>query len=484
MGDNIITLSFDKTYKVPLKVGDWCQVYGEKYYLNALPKIKKVSNVLYEYTVVMQAEYYNLQKTNFLGYGLDNELRKVKHSLTGTPDDFVYLLLQNANRNGGGWEKGTVVGGAAQTMTFDSENCLSVLERIAKQFGTEWYVEGKKISLDARQKDRGQTFRFGRNKGLKEINQEDLPDTGIVTRLYARGGNKNIPGDYRDYSDRLLMTGGIDFVEKNAAKYGIIEGSQVFEDIFPRRTGKVTSTFTGSPFIFTDTSIDFDVNAQLLPGLSAKVTFNTGQLAGYTFDIGQFLNGPKTFTILKNKDEKQLDVPSDLLRPEIGDEYVLVDIKMPESYVTAAEAELKAAAESMLNTVSEAQQKFTVITDPIYLRKKKLVITPGDLIWVYDQDLEINRRIRVTGVVRRFEDEYDYNLTLADGVSTSPNKDWDSGISNNSRDISNINDRLNNRSSENNFVGTVILADIKQTSDTSGMFPLYVDASGMVYKKV
>jgi hypothetical protein len=68
------------------------------------------------------------------------------------------------------------------------------------------------------------------------------------------------------------------------------------------------------------------------------VVFNTGQLAGYTFEINRYNNATKTITINKNKDEKTLDIPSDLLHMQIGDEYVLVDIVMPQSYISNAES--------------------------------------------------------------------------------------------------------------------------------------------------
>lgn len=484
MGDNLITLQFDLNTSVNFAIGDWCTVYGENYFLNQIQPIKKISARRYQYTLVMQSEYYDLSKVQFMFYDASNELKEGVFSLMGNPDTFIDLLIKNANRLSAGWTKGAVIGGPYVNMTFNSENCQTVLGRIAQQFGTEYFIQGKKIHLDKRAVDRGITLRQGKDRGLYEIDRQPISDSVVVTRLYAFGSDKNLLPDYRNYSTRLLMTDGVLYVEENTDKYGLIERTQVFEDIFPHRTGKVTAVNAGDPFIFVDTSMDFDVNDYLLPGVSAKVTFNTGQLSGYTFDINSYSDGTKTFRINKNKDEKALDVPSNLFRPSIGDEYVLVDIFMPQTYIDKAEADLKTAALNLLNTISDPQQQLSIVVDPAYFRKKKLTIDIGDLIWITDVALGIDKRIRVTAFTRDFEDEYKYQFTLADAVSTSPTQDWYGGISNNSRDISYLDQRLNNRSSENNFVGDVIMADIPTTGDTTGMYQLYVDGNGKVYRKI
>ena len=484
MGDNIINLQFNLNRLVQFKIGDHCTVYGENYYLNALPNIKKESTVLYEYTLAMQSEYYDLSKAQFLFYDGNNQLKEGVFSLMGNPDTFVDLLIKNANRIGAGWTKGTVINGPYVNMSFNSESCLAVLSRVSEQFGTEYFIKGKKITLDKRLVDRGITLRQGKDKGLYDIERQNFSDSNVITRLYAFGSSQNLPPDYRNYAQRLRMTGGIFFLEKNTDKYGIVESTQVFEEIYPHRTGKVTAVNAGNVFTFKDSSLDFNVNNQLLPGVSAKVVFNTGQLSGYTFDIQSFNNITKEFTVLKNKDEKAIDVPSTIFRAAIGDEYVLVDIQMPQTYIDAAEAALKTAAQDLLNTYSEPLVQLVVTCDPAYFRRKSITVDIGDLVWITDANLEINKRIRITSFTRNFDDEYTYQLTLSDAVSSGPIQDLSNGVSNNARDISDINSRLNNRNSENNFVGEVIMADIPSTTDTTGMFAVFVDGSGKLFKKL
>ncbi|MBC9913191.1 hypothetical protein [Chitinophaga varians] len=484
MGDNMVTLQFSLNRAVAFKLGDFCSVYGENYFLNDVPTEKKVSTYRYEYTLTMRSEYFDLSKVQFMDYDTAENVRSGVFSLMGNADTFMDLLIKNANRVGAGWTRGTVIGTSYQNMTFNSESCLTVLGRLAQQFGTEYSIEGKKISLDKRQVDTGVTLRQGKDKGLYDITRKNFSDSRVITRLYAFGASTNLPPDYRNYAGRLLMTGGIQYLEKNTSKYGVIEAAKVWDDIYPHRTGKVTAVNAGNVFTFKDAAIDFNVNDQLLPGVSAKVTFNTGELAGYTFDIQKFDNIAKEFTILKNKDEKAVDVPSAIQRPAIGDEYVLVDIKMPQTYIDAAEAALKTAAQDVLNAQSEPLIEFDMTCDPAYFRKYNLTPNIGDLIWVVDANLEINKRTRVTSFTREFEDEYTFKLTLSDGVAVQPVQELYNNTGDNSREISNINQRLNNRTSENNFVGPVVMADIPTITDTTGYNQLFVDANGKVYKKV
>jgi hypothetical protein len=95
--------------------------------------------------------------------------------------------------------------------------------------------------------------------------------------------------------DPVLPGNAQPYIQYNTQVYGVIEQTITFDDIYPHRTGVVTGVDALNPFIFDDTLIDFDVNSYLLPGTSAKVVFNTGQLAGYSFEIkeGGFINATK-----------------------------------------------------------------------------------------------------------------------------------------------------------------------------------------------
>jgi hypothetical protein len=282
------------------------------------------------------------------------------------------------------------------------------------------------------------------------------------------------------------------YIEYNTDKYGLIEQSLVFDDIYPHRTGKVTGVDAANQYKFTDATLDFDINAQLLPGTPARVQFNTGQLAGYSFKIAQngYNSVSKEITILKNDDEKTLDIPSTLLRPAIGDEYVLIDMVMPQSYISAAETLLLQKAQDYLNTYSAPVYSYTVDIDPKWARLNKVQLKYGNVVRVIDADLGIDRMIRIVSVEKKLTDEYAYQITLGEVVSQSLIAQINNNISSNRNGIDNINTSLSGNkllAGENvgDFritQGDLIAPDIPTASNVSGMKQLYIDANGKVWR--
>jgi hypothetical protein len=205
------------------------------------------------------------------------------------------------------------------------------------------------------------------------------------------------------------------YIEKNTDKYGVFESSQSFDTIYPQRTGRVSAVAT--PRIFSDSAIDFNVNDYLLPGTTAKITFNTGLLAGYTFVIASFDHTTKTFTINQNTGEQTTILPTADLLPVVGDTYVLTDINMPDSYINAAEAALLTAAQEYLNANCEPKYKYTVVCDPIYFKRNHLSVKLGQLVTLHDLNLAIDINIRVFGLTRNIRVPSGYTFTLSDFIA-------------------------------------------------------------------
>jgi hypothetical protein len=227
------------------------------------------------------------------------------------------------------------------------------------------------------------------------------------------------------------------YLDQNVALYGVIEHTEIFDDIYPHRTGTVTSVDAGNVFRFYDTSMNFDINAQLLPGLPAKVVFNTGQLAGYEFEISTYNDGTKEFVILKNMDERVLDIPNATIKPGIGDEYVIIDIEMPQTYIDTAENDLLQKALAFLDTKSTPQVSYQLVIDPIYMRDNSYHVTIGDEVWLEDAEFNVLRKIRVVNVTRNLINEYDYQVELADFVSRNPLVQINNALTNQGRNLNN-----------------------------------------------
>lgn len=606
MGSNIATLSFELNAMYNFDIGDYADILGERYYIYKEPVVVKKSKYDYQYALSMENSQYFLRNAQYLFYDHSNILTESDFSLTGTADDFMNLLITNANRIGvKTWVKGGVIASGYKTLTFSREDCLEVLSRLASEFGTEFYIDGNKIHLAKKNNATSHTFMYGRNLGLYSITRE-LADDTVITRLYVFGGTQNLPSDYP--SSRLRLPGGytnlahaiswtvetgnttgdglgslsyintcvmtfdyptspsvgsveiqtrvkggtttsnwsvtsgsvrflinknlmnearavtkdasgnvlaqtpffdiagaanstptdpifltdkaLPFLQKNEQLYGIIEGTLIIEDVYPTRTGTLTAVDGTNFYKFKDTTIDFDINAQLAPGLTPKVAFNSGQLAGYKFEISAFDNTTKEFTILKNKDETALDIPSSTIRPAIGDSYVLIDIIMPSSYVTAAELLLQAKATDYLDTKSVPSYKYVIECDPAYFRKKNIYLNAGDVVRIIDNELAVNKEIRIISVTRSLIDEFQYAVQLSDTIPTGTLQALQSTTLSNSNSLANLNSQVNNNALLNGtFIGTlkikqgtINIEDIEIATDTTLMKKLWIDAQGKVWK--
>jgi hypothetical protein len=349
-------------------------------------------------------------------------------SLTGTISDFIGLVINNANRVfPGKWQSGSIASSDVKTLSFDNEKTLAALQKVCKEFGTEFKISEnhstgvKTLTVGQIGSILGNTFKYGKAKGLYELSRESLSDKNIVNRLYLFGGNKNLPTNYRDYSQRLKISG--DYIEDSASinAFGLIEDVKTFEDIYPNRIGTVTNV--GGTLIFSDSTLDFNLNDSLLEGVSAKIGFNDGGLAGYSFDIKSYNNATKTFTIKAFVDERGFEIPSTTqaaFQIQVGDKYVLTDISLPISYISAAESKLQSEGQAFLDQNKAPHVQYSLVFDEYYFKNLYEnsgivnVFELGDWVNVQDTDLNIDGSSRVTGITRKVLYPYQYSLTISD----------------------------------------------------------------------
>lgn len=284
----------------------------------------------------------------------------------------------------------------------------------------------------------------------------------------------------------ILVHVPLPFIERNMKIYGVIEATEIFDEIYPHRTGTVSAVNLTDVYEFTDAAIDFDVNAYLLPGLTPKVTFNTGQLSGYTFDVQSYDDTFKRFRIQKNGDEKVLDIPSALFKPAIGDQYVITDIEMPTSYVIKAEQDLQKAANAKLIEFSEPQLQYNVTLDPAFVKRVGRNPRIGDLVWIVDAELEVQKKIRITSVTRNIVEDYQYTIELSDLVSPSTIQRIISSTDSNDRNLKDLASSLANNSILNNkVIGTLIFSNMPTTTTMTGFDQVVIEATtGKLHKKI
>src|SRR3546814_669241 len=90
---------------------------------------------------------------------------------------------------------------------------------------------------------------------------------------------------------------------------------------------------------------------------------------------------------------------------------------MPASDITAAENELLSKGQEYYDQNKVPHVRYTAPTDPVFLQKNLISVRPGDYVTIADPDMGIDTDIRVTGIIRDLQQEYSYQLELADTVS-------------------------------------------------------------------
>lgn len=454
-GDETINIIVESPFPQQYEIGDKITVFGRDYTLNRTPVMKKTGMHDFQYTLTFEGAQYDLLRVQ---YELSiettgNTLQDVQgETLTGTLQKFMQVLIANANRVfPGKWSLGACPETEYKTIGFSGENCLAVLQTLCNEFsndGKNEYVEFEIITSGGvntvNMKKVGTvlpyTFKFGRGGGLYMLTRQNVSSSDIVTRLKVYGSDENISFRYR--AKRLCLPGKTkhtSFMEDATlvAKYGVIEGQKVFEAIKPHYDGQITSIDSGNILKFTDTAFPFDLNAKsgeeylyLIPGESPIIHFNTGNLAGYEFEVKEYNHGSHTFTLKSFQDDRGDVFPNEsstAFQFAAGDKYKILGVIYPDSLTNAAEAELQEAAETYYPQISQPRVQYSLSIEKNCLKKivggSDVVIVnafvPGDYIHIVDPDIGVDKHIRIKGFTRDVLNPYQYTLTISDTTKTT-----------------------------------------------------------------
>lgn len=428
-------------------IGDVITVFGRDYRLNRLPKVSKTGMQEYQYDLEFEGIQYDLMRVTYdVNINTtNNQLQDIQgDSLTGDLKRFMEVLISNANRVfPGKWALGVCPEtDGDNTLTFsESDNCLSVLQTLCSEdkFGVEFEIERVNgVYVINIKKTIGQTLPFvleyGKGKGLYSISRENVSSSNIVTRLKVYGSTENITSKYR--ADRLCMYGKdkvSSYIEKAdaVAKYGIFEGRKNF-DIKPTFTGKVSSVVDGDVLSFIDTSFPFDINAKnasgetlyLISGVSAKVHFNSGNLAGYEFEVHAYDHATHKFTLVKQTDDRGNVFPSETspaFQISKNDTYKVLDIAYSRDIEEAAEKKLAEEGNKYYDQNSQPKVQYSVNVTKAFIENKLAlsdgitnVFAPGDYLPIKDDEIGVDKSIRIKSFTRNVLDPYDYSLTISD----------------------------------------------------------------------
>ena len=412
MGDNSLTLYFSLPQHVEIPVGAYCEHDGERYTLMHPESLKMHHTQHFEYTIELEGEQGKMSIWKFRNT-VDGRLR---FSLTAKPHEHLQMLVDNLNRRDSGWTLGACIDSPERVVNYDHAFCRDALAMIAKEFGTEYEIVGKRISLGAVEHDRANALPLSYGKGngfvsgVARTNSEDAVPTEI---LYVQGGERNIdrskygastlhlPVNAAIAYDGAHFEGETGYDAAHARRYrtdekgfavqradrplsSMAEDSVDLTDIYPSRVGTVAEVITANEknhfYDFTDPTIPetLDFEKCLIAGEKMTVIFQSGMLSGREFEVkyAHAASGkkPRRFEIVPQEIDG-MTMPGGVFVPRVGDKYAVFHCMLPQAYIndtatrTGAEWDLLRKAVKHLYSHEDPKFSFTGTLDGIWAKR-------------------------------------------------------------------------------------------------------------------
>lgn len=440
LSEDVVNITITTATPLDLMIGDTTLIYGKKYKLNQLPQITKNGERNYTYELTLEGAQYDLIDVQY-------HLPEDCYGDTFYSDlgGHLEVLMWNISRVYPGlWKLGNYPKDTEYTnFTATEKNCLAALQEHCTNYGVEFEItsDGKTNTLNIKAKagiTHTFTLKYGRGRGLYQLSRTNVNNAGITNRLFIYGGTENLGKNYGHTKLCLpgttRLTSYLEDAESIAA-YGIKENEKNYTNIKPGRIGTVTALGTDK-ITFIDNTM-FDLNAKeadgkttkyLIEGTNAKIKFESGQLAGYEFDLHSYEHGTHKFVINKFQDENGTVFPSETsgaFQISVGDKYSILDIQLPQEYITEAEKDLKEAGTKDFETMTQPQVSYKLaLTEGFFIslwgkEVETEILHVGDFIPIEDEQIGVNKAVRITRIERDLLKRHSYDITLSDTVTKS-----------------------------------------------------------------
>lgn len=444
MAERACTSTFISDVKINFDVFDYIDYRGERFELELLPTVKKISKHQYSYDLNFVSLKYELERCMMRNIvPSDNGIvypTPLVVEFTGTVKYLAERIQAclDAMYGKGVWSI-TLADGVdseEKNISMSNQNCWSALSLVNTEYKLNYFVKGRNVTIGGAEPVVNNVFEYGKGKGLYEIERISDADTGIVTKLRAYGGTRNLDYSYPkkpEWTDSILpvnyalsplrlmlpsfKTDGVtDFVlasNEAIAKYGIREGVITYDDIYPSITGMknsagqaideiksvgVITSETQPTFTVQLYDLGFDLNESYMP--EAQLSMKSGALQGYAFTITKIVkasDGSYTLTLgrntLEEADTDNFTVPNKDWNMKAGDKFVLLNILMPQEYIRAAENRLLERAKEYLAKYSITNYSYNIGVDEIFMARNANFyneIMEGKRLTVNDPEMGID----------------------------------------------------------------------------------------------
>ena len=422
MGERYCIVKLSSSATIPFEIGDYITFRGEKFFLSHIPTIKKVSSFQYDYELRLDSLQIELEWVEFrdlvpadtgVVYPTPLEI-----SFTGSVQYLVERIQAclDAFYGEGVWTITIGVGAVNEekNISISNASCWDALTLVNTEYNLKFFISGRNITISGNPPEVDYTFEYGKGNGLYEIERVSNTDKPIVTKLRVYGSTRNLDASYLAgeswntndsfvlYPLRLMLPsfredGKTDYIlapQSLIDRYGIREASVVFDDIYPtvkgvtnsagQRIDKLKSVTPvtnneAATFEVTLNNLGFDL-VDSFTTETPQLSMKTGTLQGYAFNIqSATLQNDLSWKLVLERntitegDTGNFTVPNIDLNAEAGDEFVLLGITMPQTYIDAAEEELYDRGEQYLSEFSNFDYifKFNIEFDEIFLSENQ-----------------------------------------------------------------------------------------------------------------
>ena len=439
----VVTVNFTTWEFFVLSVGDYVEISGKRFSIRKEYRPKKTDTQKYTYNISFYGREHDMQDLLFCRLNQGEDDLESVFAYDGTPMEMLEKLVANMNRNTDGvtWRAGQAVTGDRKTINFNGLFCWDAAGEIAGAWETEWWLDGEYLNIG--KCEHGERVTLGYMKGLKTglTQNENSNSIKWFTRLIPVGSTKNIDPSKYGYT-HLQLPSRDKYIDLNT-QLGLKEHREeaAFQDIFPHRLGTVSSVRSEEQtntdgeeytvYYIKDKDLPFNPDEYMISEEVIHITFESGDLSGREFECN-WHNGTQEFEIINTYPDENTQIPGGNIIPNIGDTYILTNIRMPDEYYPIAEEQYKQAVDSFLTEYSKDISIYSGNTDYIHVDKNSVPLSLGQRVRLEDaQYFEAGYLdTRITRIERKLGNLSEASIDCSSAVSTSWKSSVDSTLNN------------------------------------------------------
>ena len=438
-----------------IALGNYTDYGGTRYYVTKEPTVRKEHSQLYTVEVDLERSL-GLGRITILANPVDH---RTTFDYTGTATEHLQLIIDCLNAKYEEvelkWTRGAVhCKDTIKHIKYDGDTVLGALQQIRETYETDIFADGETLSLGQEDdKTTALPLAYGKGKGLLSgLERHKHTDDTVPTRLYVTGTKRNMTkGRLTLEKDVILsvdlqsgaierVTGGVptaggrsyyrtdptgQYIAKWSSTDKFFQSSRRFpteatytnEEIYPSHVSTIKSVTKVKDHY--EVNSDFNYDKFRIEGEQMQVVFQTGNLAGRDFDAKYYPSTGRLAIVPKEEDDTTL--PSDILCPKVGDQYIVTGIKLPDQYIREAQRKLTDEALRHLVKLQETRYSYKADIDPVYLHNNHDKIAPqlavGRYVRLTDQQIAIgDPYVRIVGKRTYLDRPYTPEIELSNEV--------------------------------------------------------------------